>query len=175
MSKFGRRKIRMGMVGGGEGAFIGEIHRIAAQMDNQIELVCGAFSSKPDKAISFGKSLFLDNARCYASFQAMFELEANSPAETRMDMVAIVTPNHLHFPVAKMALEYGFHVISDKPATLNLTQAIELKAIVDKPGLLYALTHTYTGYHMIKEAKTRREHGTLGQLKTNRVEKPKGW
>ncbi|MCJ8295401.1 MAG: Gfo/Idh/MocA family oxidoreductase [Colwellia sp.] len=170
-----QRKVRLGMVGGGEGAFIGGIHRLAAQMDGQIELVCGAFSSKPDKAKAFGKTLFLADLRCYTSYQEMFALEAKLPCAERMDMVAIVTPNHLHFPVAKMALEYGFHVISDKPATLTLSQAIELKAIIQKACLLYGLTHTYTGYPMVKEAKYRIEQGQLGQIKKIIVEYPQGW
>jgi len=175
MNKFHQGKVRLGMVGGGEGAFIGSIHRLAAQMDGQIELVCGAFSSKPDKAKAFGKSLFLEDERCYDSYQEMFAQEAKTTSAERMDMVAIVTPNHLHFPVAKMALEYGFHVISDKPATLTLAQAIELKGIIQSTGLLYGLTHTYTGYPMIKEAKHRLEQGQLGQIKKVIIEYPQGW
>ena len=175
MNKFHQGKVRLGMVGGGEGAFIGSIHRLAAQMDGQIELVCGAFSSKPDKAKAFGKSLFLEDERCYDSYQEMFAQEAKITSAERMDMVAIVTPNHLHFPVAKMALEYGFHVISDKPATLTLAQAIELKGIIQSTGLLYGLTHTYTGYPMIKEAKHRLEQGQLGQIKKVIIEYPQGW
>jgi len=175
MSEFQHRKIRFGMVGGGEGAFIGGIHRLAAQMDGQIELVCGAFSSKAEKAKKFGKSLFLADERCYASYQQMFAEEAKLAKSERMDMVAIVTPNHLHFPVAKMALEYGFHVISDKPATLNLSQAIELKSIIEKTGLLYGLTHTYTGYPMVKEAKHLIEQKQLGTIKKVIVEYPQGW
>jgi len=175
MKKHHQGKVRLGMVGGGEGAFIGGIHRLAAQMDSQIELVCGAFSSRPDKAKAFGKSLFLADERCYASYHEMFAQEATLDSVQRMDMVAIVTPNHLHFPVAKMALEYGFHVISDKPATLTLAQAIELKAIIQSTGLLYGLTHTYTGYPMVKEAKHRLEQGQLGQIKKVIVEYPQGW
>jgi len=175
MDKIHQRKIRLGMVGGGEGAFIGSIHRLAAQMDGQIELVCGAFSSKPDKAKSFGKTLFLDDERCYACYEELFTQEAALDETQRMDFVAIVTPNHLHYPVAKMALEYGFHVISDKPATLTLTEAIALKAIIDKTGLLYGLTHTYTGYPMVKESKHRIEQGQLGQIKKIVVEYPQGW
>lgn len=175
MNKVRHRKVRLGMVGGGEGAFIGGIHRLAAQMDGQIELVCGAFSSKPEKAKAFGKTLFLDDERCYASYKEMFAQEAKLDSDKRMDMVAVVTPNHLHFPVAKLALESGFHVISDKPATLTLAQAIELKSIIEKTGLLYGLTHTYTGYPMVKEAKHRLEHGELGQIKKVIVEYPQGW
>ena len=175
MNKVHQGKVRLGMVGGGEGAFIGGIHRLAAQMDGQIELVCGAFSSRPDKAKAFGKSLFLADERCYGAYQEMFAQEAKLDSTLRMDMVAIVTPNHLHFPVAKMALEFGFHVISDKPATLTLAQAIELKAIIQSTGLLYGLTHTYTGYPMVKEAKYRIEQGQLGQIKKVIVEYPQGW
>ena len=169
------RKIRMGMVGGGEGAFIGAVHRIAAQMDNEIELVCGAFSSKPVISISSGKALYLSETRCYTSYQAMFSQEALLSADERMDMVAIVTPNHLHFPVAKMALEHGFHVMSDKPATINLAEAIHLKTIVEKTGLLYGLTHTYTGYPMIKEAKSRVSDGQLGRISKIVIDYPQGW
>jgi len=169
------RKIRMGMVGGGQGAFIGAVHRIAAQLDNQIELVCGAFSSDPVNSVASGKSFYLDESRCYASYQEMFEQEAQLDADKRMDMVAIVTPNHLHFPVAKMALEHGFHVMSDKPATLNLSEALALKTIIDNTNLLYGLTHVYTGYPMIKEAKSRIEAGQLGQITKVVVEYPQGW
>ncbi len=169
------RKIRMGMVGGGKGAFIGGIHRIAAQLDNQIELVCGAFSSDPDSAVASGKALYLDESRCYRSYQEMFEQEARLGEDKRMDMVAIVTPNHLHFPVAKMAFEHGFHVMSDKPATVDLAQTFALKKIIEQTGLLYGLTHTYTGYPMVKEAKARIMQGQLGNIKKVVVEYPQGW
>ena len=169
------RKIRMGMVGGGKGAFIGAIHRIAAQLDNQIELVCGAFSSDPENAIASGKALYLEEERCYHSYQEMFEQEANLDDDKRMDMVAIVTPNHLHFPVAKMALEHGFHVMSDKPATIDLAETLALKEVIEKTGLLYGLTHTYTGYPMVKEAKARIKQGQLGKIKKVVVEYPQGW
>jgi len=175
MSSVQSKKVRLGMVGGGEGAFIGGIHRLAAQMDGQIELVCGAFSSKPEKAKAFGKTLFLSDERCYASYEEMFAREAQLDLAERMELVAIVTPNHLHFPVAKLALEHGFHVISDKPATLTLTQAIELKTVIQSSGMLYGLTHTYTGYPMVKEAKYRLDQGQLGQIKKVVVEYPQGW
>ncbi len=175
MNDMHQRKVRLGMVGGGEGAFIGNIHRLAAQMDGHIELACGAFSSKPDKSKAFGKTLYLDDERCYASYEEMFAQEARLDETKRMDFVAIVTPNHLHFPIAKMALEYGFHVICDKPATLNLSEAIELKALIKKTGLLYGLTHTYTGYPMVKEAKHRIALGQLGAIKKVIVEYPQGW
>lgn len=169
------RKIRMGMVGGGQGAFIGAIHRIASQMDNQIELVCGAFSSSPENSITTGKSLFLSENRCYKSYQDMLIQEALLPLNERMDMVVIVTPNYLHFPVAKMALEKGFHVMSDKPATMNLGEAIELKSLINKTNLLYGLTHTYCGYPLIKEAKSLISQGKLGTIKKIVVEYPQGW
>jgi len=165
----------MGMVGGGQGAFIGAIHRIAAQLDNQIELVCGAFSSDPANSIASGKALYLDESRCYASYQEMFEQEAQLGDDKRIDMVAIVTPNHLHFPVAKMALENGFHVMSDKPATVDLSQTLALQDIIEKTGLLYGLTHTYTGYPMVKEAKARIKQGQIGKIKKVVVEYPQGW
>lgn len=169
------RKIRMGMVGGGQGAFIGAIHRIAAQLDNQIELVCGAFSSDPQRSINSGKALYLESSRCYDSYQTMFEQEALLSADLRMDMVAIVTPNYLHFQIAKMALEYGFHVMSDKPATIDLQEALELKGILENTNLLYGLTHTYTGYPMVKEAKERVSKGQLGVITKIVVEYPQGW
>jgi len=169
------RKIRMGMVGGGKGAFIGAIHRIAAQLDNEIELVCGAFSSDADNSVASGKALYLEEQRCYRSYQDMFTIEAKLGDDKRMDMVAIVTPNHLHFPVAKMALEHGFHVMSDKPATIDLAQTLALKTIIEKTGLLYGLTHTYTGYPMVKEAKARIKEGQLGKIKKVVVEYPQGW
>lgn len=165
----------MGMVGGGDGAFIGAIHRIAANMDGQIELVCGAFSRDADKSKQSGAALFLAPERCYESYQQMFESESQLDSDKRMDMVAIVTPNITHFPISKMALEYGFHVMCDKPATFNLAEALELKPIVEQSGLLYGLTHTYTGYPMVKEAKHRVAQGELGAIKKVVVEYPQGW
>ncbi len=175
MSKLHRGKVRLGMVGGGEGAFIGAIHRMAAQLDGQIELVCGVFSAQAEKSKRFGQSLFLADERCYASYQEMFAQESTLAPEQRMEMVAIVTPNHLHFPIAQMALEYGFHVISDKPATLTLTEALSLKTTIKETRLLYGLTHTYTGYPMVKEAKYRLSQGQLGKIKKVIVEYPQGW
>lgn len=170
-----QQKVRMGMVGGGEGAFIGAIHRIAANLDGQIELVCGAFSSDPQRSQASGRHLFIDEHRCYASYQQMFEQEAKLPEDKRMMFVAIVTPNHLHFPVAKMAMEHGFHVLSDKPATLNLTEALALKSIQQKYQRLYALTHTYTGYPMIKQARHLIGEGALGDVRKVVVEYSQGW
>jgi len=169
------RKIRMGMIGGGQGAFIGAVHRIAASIDQQIELVCGAFSSDPENSLATGKELYLPEDRSYASFNEMIEKQAALPLSERMDFVVIVTPNHVHFPAAKAALEAGFHVLSDKPATLDHAQAIELKQIIDKTGLIYGLTHTYTGYPMVKQAKHLVENGSLGDIRKIVVEYPQGY
>ncbi len=165
----------MGMVGGGQGAFIGAVHRIAAAIDQQIELVCGAFSSDAERSLASGLEFFLPAERCYASYQEMMEKEAALPADQRMDFVAIVTPNHVHFPAAKSALEAGFHVLSDKPATLDLAEAKELSKIVEKTGLLYGLTHNYTGYPMVKQAKEMVAAGELGKIRKIVVEYPQGW
>ena len=170
-----KTKIRMGMVGGGQGAFIGAVHRMAANLDGQIELVCGAFSSDPQKSIASGAELFLPPQRCYATYQQMMEQEALLPVEQRMQFVAIVTPNHLHFPVAKAALESGFHVLSDKPATFDLAEALALAEIVKQTGKLYGLTHTYNGYPLIKQAKHLIASGKLGTITKIVVEYSQGW
>ena len=169
------RKIRYGMVGGGRGAFIGAVHRIAAAMDQQIELVCGAFSSDPERSKASGADLFLPPERCYGTFEEMIQSEAALPSDRRMDLVAIVTPNHMHFPPAKLALERGFHVLSDKPATFNLAEAKKLAEIVKKTGLLYGLTHNYTGYPLVKEARELIRAGKLGKIRKVVVEYPQGW
>ena len=169
------RKIRYGMVGGGRGAFIGAVHRIAAALDQQIELVCGAFSSDPERSKASGADFFLPANRCYGTFQEMIKAEAKLPDGERMDFVAIVTPNHMHFPPAKMALEKGFHVLSDKPATLNLSEAKRLAEIVKKTGQLYGLTHNYTGYPLVKEAREMIAAGKLGKIRKVVVEYPQGW
>jgi predicted dehydrogenase len=169
------RKIRMGMIGGGRGAFIGAVHRIAANIDGQIELVCGAFSSDPQRSRESGADFYLPADRCYGTFQEMLEKEKALPADQRMDFVSIVTPNHMHFPPAKMALENGFHVLSDKPATFNLAEAKELRQIVEKAGLLYGLTHNYTGYPLVKEARHLVHSGKLGKIRKVVVEYPQGW
>ena len=169
------RKIRYGMVGGGRGAFIGAVHRIAANMDGQIELVCGAFSSDPEKSKVSGGDFYLDPSRCYGSFAEMIQAEKALPAEQRMDFISIVTPNHMHFPPAKMALENGFHVLSDKPATFNLAEAKELSNLVHHSGLLYGLTHNYTGYPLVKQAREMVHAGALGKIRKVVVEYPQGW
>jgi predicted dehydrogenase len=168
-------KVRMGMVGGGEGAFIGQVHRMAAAIDGEIELVCGAFSSNEARSKRSGEALHLDPSRVYGSYQEMMTAEAALPADQRMQFVAIVTPNHMHFPVAEAALKAGFHVLSDKPATFNLAEALELRDIVQQTNKLYGLTHTYTGYPLVKEAKQRCAAGDLGQIRKIVVEYPQGW
>ena len=169
------RKIRYGMVGGGRGAFIGAVHRIAAAIDQQIELVCGAFSSDPERSKASGADLFLPASRCYGTFQEMIKAESKLAEGERMDFVSIVTPNHMHFPPAKMALENGFHVLSDKPATLNLAEAKKLAELVKKTGQLYGLTHNYTGYPLVKEARELIATGRLGKIRKVVVEYPQGW
>ncbi len=170
-----RRKLRMGMVGGGSDAFIGAIHRLAAFMDNQCELVCGCFSIDPEISLSSGRSYFLPDSRIYKTYQEMFEKEALLPANERMDFVTIVTPNYWHFEPAMMALERGFHVVVDKPITFSLEQAKQLKAKVEETGLVLALTHTYSGYPAVKDAKARIARGDIGQIRKVYVEYPQGW
>lgn len=169
------RKLRMGMIGGGPGAFIGAIHRSAALMDGLIELIGGSFSSDPLKSEKAGKELFLDPTRVYASYQQMIENELKLPAGERMDFISIVTPNHLHFAPAKLALENGFHVVLDKPMTFNLDEAKDLKKIVERTGRYLCLTHTYTGYPMIKEARQQVRNGTIGKVRKVFVSYPQGW
>ena len=152
------------MVGGGRGAFIGAVHRIAANIDGQIELTAGAFSADPEKSKASGADLFLDPARVYGSYEELVKKEAALPADKRIDFVAIVTPNHVHFPAAKAALEHGFHVLSDKPATFDLAEAKALAALVKKTGLLYGLTHNYTGYPLVKEARDMVAAGCTGLI-----------
>ena len=169
------RKLRMGMVGGGAGSFIGDVHRKAAAIDGMIELVCGAFSSTAEKSITSGIALGLDESRCYGTFEDMIEKEKALPEDVRMDFVAIVTPNHMHFPPAKMALEHGFHVVSDKPVTLTLEEAEALEKIVAKNGKLFALTHNYTGNSMVKQAKAMVAKGELGTIRKIQAQYLQGW
>ena len=169
------RKLRMGMVGGGTGSFIGDVHRKAAAIDGMIELVCGAFSSTAEKSIASGKDLNLDEDRCYGTFEEMIQKEKALLADKRMDFVAIVTPNHMHFPPAKMALENGFHVVCDKPVTLSLDEAIKLKTVIEKSGKLFALTHNYTGNSMVKQAKAMVAKGDLGKIRKIQAQYLQGW
>ncbi|MDF9830098.1 Gfo/Idh/MocA family oxidoreductase [Parabacteroides sp. PF5-6] len=169
------RKLRMGMVGGGSDAFIGAIHRRAAFMDNQIELVCGCFSIDPEISKSSGLSYFLPEDRIYSTYQEMFEREMLLPEGERMDFVTIVTPNRFHFEPAMMALERGMHVVVDKPMTFSLEEAKALQQKVEETGLVLALTHVYSGYPAVKEARDRIAKGELGQLRRLYVEYPQGW
>lgn len=169
------RKIRMGMVGGGRGAFIGAVHRMAAALDGQIELVCGAFSSNPEKSKASGADFYLPEDRVYGSYAEMIEKEKQLPEEERMDFISIVTPNHVHFGPAKMALENGFHVVCDKPLAFNMEQALELEKLVKETGLIFALTHNYTGYPMVKQAKMMIQNEELGDIRKVVVEYPQGW
>jgi predicted dehydrogenase len=168
-------KVRMAMVGGGEGAFIGAIHRIAARLDNQIELVAGCFSSKAERSAAMAAQLGISSARSYDSYQQLFAAEALLPPEQRIEFVTIVTPNHLHFPVAKAALQAGFHVLSDKPATLSLDEALQLQALVQQTGLHYGLTHTYAAYPMALQARLLVQQGHLGTVRRVAVSYPQGW
>lgn len=163
------------MVGGGRGAFIGAVHRTAAALDGQIELVCGAFSSDPEKSKASGEDLFLPPGRVYGSYEEMIEKEKELPEGERMDFVSIVTPNHVHHGPAKMALENGFHVVCDKPLSFSLEEATELELLVEKTGLLFALTHNYTGYPMVKQARAMVQNGDLGLIRKVVVEYPQGW
>jgi predicted dehydrogenase len=169
------RKLRMGMIGGGLNAFIGAIHRLAATMDGQIELVCGCFSSHPEISFSTGKTLFLPRNRVYTTWQEMIEKEARLPEGERMDFVSIVTPNHVHFGPAMMALDQGFHVVVDKPFTFTLEEALLLKDKVEQTGLTLALTHTYSGYPAVKHARKMVADGLLGMIRKIYVEYPQGW
>ncbi|GGZ73325.1 Gfo/Idh/MocA family protein [Algibacter mikhailovii] len=169
------RKLRMGMVGGGAGSFIGDVHRKAAAIDGMIELVCGAFSSSVEKSIDSGIALNLDKSRCYGTFEEMILKEKNLPEDVRMDFVAIVTPNHMHFPPAKLALENGFHVVCDKPITLTLEEAEALQSVVETRGKLFALTHNYTGNSMVKQAKAMVAKGEIGVVRKIQAQYLQGW
>jgi len=170
-----KRKLRMGMIGGGKDAFIGAIHRLAFNMDGLVEMVCGALSINPAIAKDSGESLFLPADRIYLNFEEMLEKESLLPADKRMDFVTIVTPNFAHFAPAKMALQKGFNVVVEKPITFNLAEAKELKQLVEETGLLLCLTHTYSGYPMVKQAKAMIADGVLGAVRKVWVEYPQGW
>ena len=148
-----KRKLRMGMVGGGQGAFIGGVHRLCAAMDGQIELVAGCFSRDPANTKKTGAELYLDPKRCYATYQEMADREATLPADKRIDFVSIVTPNKSHFPIAETFLKAGFHVVCDKPMTFTLDEAERLARLVEKTKLVFAVTHNYTGHPLIRHAR----------------------
>jgi len=169
------RKLKMGMVGGGRDAFIGAVHRRAAIMDGGVELVAGALSSDPEKAKASGRDWYLPEARNYGSYREMAEKESKLPSGERIDFVSIVTPNYMHFPVAKTFLEAGFNVVLDKPMVLSSDEARQLMALVEKTGAVFALTHNYTGYPMVKQARHMVQTGKLGKIQKVVVEYPQGW
>jgi predicted dehydrogenase len=168
-------KLKLGMIGGGQGAFIGAVHRIAARIDDDYELVCGAFSSDAEKSKASGVALGLSPDRAYSSYKELIEKEKQLPENERVQVISIVTPNHVHFEPTKMALENGFHVILDKPMTFSLAEAKELEKVVKASGKLFCLTHTYTGYPMVKEAKQLVKAGKIGTVRKIYVEYPQGW
>jgi predicted dehydrogenase len=169
------RKLRMGMIGGGKDAFIGAIHRYAFNMDGLVEMCCGALSINTEVAIDSGRSLFLPENRIYTSFEEMIQKESQLPASEKIDFITIVTPNFAHFAPAIMALEHGFHVVIEKPITFTLEEALLLKTKLEETGLLLCLTHTYSGYPMVKQARAMIQEGTLGKIRKVWVEYPQGW
>lgn len=170
-----KRRLKMGMVGGCLSSFIGVVHRMAAGLDNEIELVCGAFNADSTLSKQAGEAYYLDNERVYDSYQEMFEKEKQLPEGERMDFVTIVTPNFLHFQIAKMALENGFHVVCEKPMTVTCEEAEKLVELVESSGLIFVLTHPYSAYPLVKQAKYMVEQGTLGTIRKVVVEYPQGW
>lgn len=166
----------MGLIGGGEGAFIGAVHRMAAELDGEIELVCGAFSSDPERSRRSGERLYrLPGARCYPDYRTMFAAEAALAASERMDFVTIATPNHVHFDAARLAIDSGFDVVCDKPLTHRFPDAVELADRVAKSDRLFCLTHNYTGYPMVREARSLVASGELGRLRRVSCEYLQGW
>ncbi|MCD8740028.1 Gfo/Idh/MocA family oxidoreductase [Mucilaginibacter roseus] len=168
-------KLKLAMIGGGQGAFIGAIHRIASRIDDHYELVAGAFSSNAEKSRASGLALGVSPDRAYTSYQELIEKEKQLPEDERVQVISIVTPNHVHFEPTKLALENGFHVILDKPMTFSLDEAKELEKVVKSSGKLFCLTHTYTGYPMVKEAKQLIASGKIGKVRKVYVEYPQGW
>jgi len=168
-------KIKVGLIGGGEGSFIGAIHYRAAMLDGYYELVCGAFSSDPEKSRKAAPKYHIEEGRAYPSWQAMLTKEAQRHANDRMEAVIITSPNNLHYPQAMMALDMGFHVICDKPVTISLDQAIDLQKKIKETGLIFALTHTYTGYPMVMEARELVLSGKIGKIRKVVAEYPQGW
>ena len=169
------RRLKAGMVGGGRDAFIGGVHRMAMRLDGKIELVAGAFSSNPEKAKLSGEDLLLDAQRAYADYRTMAAEESRLPSGERIDFVSVVTPNRTHVPVAKTFLEAGINVVCDKPLAFNLEEAGALRDVVRKTGKLFALTHNYTGYPMVKEARELVRNGELGEILKVVAEYPQGW
>lgn len=169
------RKLRMGMVGGGKGSCIGPVHRMAALMHGRIELVCGAFSSTRIKSRESGNEYGLPESRLYGTYREMFRKEAKLPEAERMDFVTVVTPNNMHYPIAMAALDAGYHVVCDTPMTVSLDEAVNLKRKIEKTGQLFCLTHAYTGYPMVRQARRLVVSGELGDVRRVVVEYPQGW
>jgi predicted dehydrogenase len=169
------RKVRMGIVGGGQGSFIGRVHVTAAVLDNRAELVAGAFSSDAARSKASAADYAVPESRAYGSYQEMFEQERALGPDRRIDFVSIATPNHMHFPVAKAAVEAGFHVVCDKPLTLTLAEAEQLAALVAKSPNVFAVTHNYTGYPLVRQAREMIRSGELGEIQAIRTEYIQGW
>ena len=169
------KPIRMGMIGGGEGAFIGAVHRHAAMLDGNYQLVCGAFSRNEENNLRTASSLNVPTSRSYASWQTMLEEEAKLPEQQRMQVVVIVTPNHLHVPISITAIKAGFHVFCEKPAGVSFAEVKELQDVVHASESLYGLAHTYLGYPMVWQARHLVESGMLGKIRKVYVEYPQGW
>lgn len=169
------RKLKMGMVGGGRDAFIGAVHRAAALMDGNVEFVAGALSSTPEKAIASGKDLYLPDERNYATWQEMVERESKLPVGERIDFVSVVTPNHVHYPIAKAFVEAGINVVIDKPLVLNSQEAASLVKAVEKSGVVFCVTYSYTGYPMVMQARQMVREGKIGEVRKVIVEYPQGW
>ncbi len=168
-------KVRMGMIGGGQGAFIGAVHRMAGALDGRIELVCASFSQNYENTKITGACESISEKRLYVSWQEMLDRELDLPEYERMEFISIVTPNHLHMPIAKAAAEKGFHIICDKPAGMSYDEVAGLAPILTSSGSIFALTHTYLGYPMVWQARHLLEKGTIGKLKKIYVEYPQGW
>jgi predicted dehydrogenase len=169
------RKLRMGIVGGGQGSFIGRVHATAAVLDNRAALVAGALSSDPERAKASAADYDIDPARAYGSYREMLDQERALPADRRIDFVTVATPNHMHFPVARAALEAGFHVVCDKPLTLTLKEAEELAAVVAASNSVFVVTHNYTGYPLVRQAREMIQAGELGEIQAIRAEYIQGW
>jgi predicted dehydrogenase len=169
------RKLKMGLVGGGQGSFIGKVHSIAACLDNRATVAAGAFSSNAERSKASAPDYDVPDDRAYASFQAMMEAESKKPKGERVDFVTVATPNHMHFDVAKAALQSGFHVICDKPMTFDLAQAEELATLVDSSKSVFAVTHNYTGYPLIRQAREMILSGELGEIQAVRACYIQGW
>ncbi|MFH1085392.1 MAG: Gfo/Idh/MocA family oxidoreductase [Chloroflexota bacterium] len=169
------RKLTMGMVGGGRDAFIGAVHRRTAQLDGMVDLVAGAFSSSPEKSKASAKDQYVSESRAYGTWQEMIEKELKLPESERVDFVSVVTPNHMHYPVAKAFVEAGFNVVCDKPLVHTVEQANDLVRAVKKAGVVFGVTYNYTGYPMVKQARDMVQQGEIGAIRKVIVEYPQGW